>query len=233
MGVTRHTKVLSVLEKRALRFHRKGQVTVDQDEALFNEALDETLTVSTASLTDSDEESLGTTTSNTPTFTAAEATLLENEEIRGVDDELLTVHGVAPGPKPEGVTRMIYENADGFNTRISNNEKLEKAKEIIDELEADTVAYSEHQINCSHKDNVNGMGQMFNEGESEIRTQTGHNVHCNVGRRLREGTSLLLYGSLIGQYNFEESGKDDTGLGRWVVMTFQGSDGIVTRVVCG
>ena len=47
------------------------------------------------------------------------------------------------------------------------------------------------------------------------------------------GTSLLLFGSLIDQYNFEESGKDDTGLGRWVVMTFQGSDGIVTRIVCG
>ena len=184
MGATRHTKVLSVLEKRTLQFRRKGQLTINQDKALLAEALDETLIVSTASLIDSDEESLGTTTSNTPIYTAAEATLLENEEIRGVNDKLLlTVHGVAPGPKPEGVTCMICENADGFNTRISNNEKLEKAKEIIDELEADIVAYSEHQINCSHKENVNGMGQMFNRGKSEIWSQTGHNVHENMGRR--------------------------------------------------
>jgi hypothetical protein len=41
---------------------------------------------------------------------------------------------------PEGVTRLIYENPDGFNTRISGDEKLEKAKELIDELEADVVA---------------------------------------------------------------------------------------------
>ena len=95
------------------------------------------------------------------------------------------------------------------------------------------MAYSEHKINCAHKDNVNGMGQMFNGGEAEIRTQTGHNVHENVGRMRQGGTSMLLFGALIDQYNFEESGKDGTGLGRWVVMTLQGSDGVVTRVVCG
>ena len=43
---------------------------------------------------------------------------------------------------------------------------------------------------------------------------------------------MLLYGALINQYDFEASGKDDTGLGRWVVMVFRGSEGITTRVVC-
>ena len=86
----------------------------------------------------------------------------------------MNVHGIAPGAKPEGVTRLIYENPDGFNTRISGNEKLEKAKELIDELEADVVAYSEHKINSAHKDNVNGMGQMFNGGEAEIRTRPSY-----------------------------------------------------------
>ncbi len=37
---------------------------------------------------------------------------------------------------------------------------------------------------------------------------------------------------MIDYYDFEGSGKDDTGLGQWVHMVFQGSDGIVTRVVC-
>ena len=228
MGLTKHSKVLAALEKRALRFRRKGQGQVDLDEVLYNEAIDETGTVSTAGLTDSDSESLGNNI-----IAEAEATYLELEEIEGVSDELLTVHGTAPGPKPEGVTRLIYENPDGFNTRISGNEKLDKAKELIDELEADVVAYAEHRINCAHKDNVNGMGQMFNGGEAEIRTQTGHNKHLNIGRQQQGGTSLLLFGPLIDQYDFENSGKDDTGLGRWVVMTFVGSDGIVTRVVCG
>ena len=42
----------------------------------------------------------------------------------------------------------------------------------------------------------------------------------------------LCFGPLIEQYDYEHSGKEDTGLGRWVVMVFQGADGLVTRVVC-
>ena len=53
--------------------------------------------------------------------------------------ELLRVHRIPPGKKPESVSRIIYENANSFNTRISGNEKVEKAKEVIDELEADVV----------------------------------------------------------------------------------------------
>lgn len=97
MGVTRHSRVLSALEKRALRYRRKGQCQVDMDEVLFNEAIDETGTVSTAGLTDSDNESLGNR------IIEAEATYLEQEEIQGVSDDLLTIHGMAPGPKPEEV----------------------------------------------------------------------------------------------------------------------------------
>ena len=37
---------------------------------------------------------------------------------------------------------------------------------MIGELEADEVAYSEHKVNCAHKDNVNGFGQMFNGGKT-------------------------------------------------------------------
>ncbi len=44
---------------------------------------------------------------------------------------------------------------------------------------------------------------------------------------------MLLYKALIDQYDFEASGKDDTGLERWVVMVFRGSEGITTWVVCG
>ena len=39
MSRTQHSKVLFVLEKRALRFCSKGQRQIDQDEVLFNEAI--------------------------------------------------------------------------------------------------------------------------------------------------------------------------------------------------
>ena len=44
---------------------------------------------------------------------------------------------------------------------------------------------------------------------------------------------MLLYVLLVDQYDVEHYGKDDTGLGRWVVMFFQGSEGIKNRIVCG
>ena len=74
-----------------------------------------------------------------------------------MSDNLLQVHGVSTGKKDEGITRVVYENGNGCSTKIQSNEKLEKAKEIIDELEAEIVAYSEHRINCKHRSNKNGM----------------------------------------------------------------------------
>ena len=44
---------------------------------------------------------------------------------------------------------------------------------------------------------------------------------------------MLLYGPLVYQYDFKHPGKYDTGLGRWVVMVFQVSEGIKTRIVYG
>ena len=50
------------------------------------------------------------------------------EGIEGVTYEVLKLHGITPGKKGEGVTRVIYENPNVFNSRITRNEKLEKAK---------------------------------------------------------------------------------------------------------
>ena len=172
MSITKHNSALLALEKRALRYCRKGQKQVDMDEILYEKAMDETGAVSTVELNKLDTENFET---NATEYT-------ERVEISGVSDEDLTVHGVAPGKKPDGVPRLIYENPNGFNYRISNTKKLEKAKEIIDELEADLVAYSEHRLNCKHKDNRNGFSQMFRGGEAEIRTVVAHNVNENVGR---------------------------------------------------
>ena len=46
------------------------------------------------------------------------------EDIKGVTDEVLNVHGIKPGKKEEGVTRVIYENPNRLNSRINRNEKL-------------------------------------------------------------------------------------------------------------
>ena len=38
------------------------------------------------------------------------------------------------------------------------------------------VAYNEHKMKMGHKENRNGMSQMFNGREAEIRSVVGHNT---------------------------------------------------------
>ena len=59
-------------------------------------------------------------------------------------------------------------------------------------------------------------------------------VHEKGGSEVQQGgTGMLLCGGWIDRYDFEASGKDVTGLGRWVHMVLQGEDGIKTRFVYG
>jgi hypothetical protein len=59
-------------------------------------------------------------------------------------DKVLKVHGVAPASKGDGIIQLIYENVIGISNRLSNNKKVEKAKEIHDKLEVNIAAYCEH-----------------------------------------------------------------------------------------
>ena len=52
-----------------------------------------------------------------------QARILEREELRGIMDEALEVHGHRPGKKQEGVIRVMYENANGIDGKFTK--KLE------------------------------------------------------------------------------------------------------------
>ena len=43
-----------------------------------------------------------------------QARMLEKEEVRGIMDETLEIHGHRPGKKQEGVIRVLCENANGI-----------------------------------------------------------------------------------------------------------------------
>jgi hypothetical protein len=44
---------------------------------------------------------------------------------------LFNVHGLPPGWKRDGVTRVMYENLNGLQSMLSKNEKLNKARQVI------------------------------------------------------------------------------------------------------
>jgi hypothetical protein len=149
----------------------------------------------------------------------------------GISDKVLKVHGVAPTSKGEGIIRLINENANGCSNRLSNNEKVEKAKEIHDELNVDIAAYCKHRLNMRNRHNVNGFNQLFKGGKAAIQSVVAYNIHKNISRVQEGGASLLLFEALTEQLAHDKPGKDETGHGHWSVMILK-SDGVQTRVVC-
>ena len=210
-----HMSVLSALEQHAHRYCKKGNLRGDEART-HSWMLDETGTISTRLLDH------------------GEILQQEQESIRGVSDEVLQVHGVLPGRKEEGITRLLYENANGLSNRMCGNNKLSKCKDLIDELGADIVAMNEHRQNMRHNDNRNGWNQLFKGGEADVRSVVAHNVHESegIGRTQEGGTGLLMFGLLTEYLDMPGSEKDATGLGRWTTMLLKG-EGIQTRIVCG
>ena len=152
--------------------------------------------------------------------------------MRGVGDTSLNTHGEELGRKKDGIIRLIYENVNGLSKGATGNRKVEKARAIHDDLEVDIVAYNEHHINLRHKRNTFHFSDAFNGGESEIRVVAAHNVHENVGKVQEGGTAMMVFGPLIEHLDQTGSSKDESGLGRWVVMSVRGETG-TTRIVCG
>ena len=92
--MTLHQNARTALELRALRNQNRKSYEELEDECLMDEAIDETGTVP-CPIVGGDEES---------------QVIVEDQlrkEIREVSDYLLEVHGVPPGRKGEGITRLI------------------------------------------------------------------------------------------------------------------------------
>jgi hypothetical protein len=106
-----------------------------------------------------------------------------------ISEEVLQVHGVAPSSKGKGVVRLIYENMNGLSNKLSNDDKVDKAKEIHDNLKVDIIAYNKHRLNMCDRRNVNRFNQLFKEGEAALQSVVAHNVHKNIGRVQEGGLS--------------------------------------------
>ncbi len=111
------------------------------------------------------------------------------------------------------MVRLIYENLNGLNTCMKDNEKVERMRELHDKLETDIATYCVHKINYKHKKNVNGFNQLFKGGDAAIHSIVAHNVHENVGKIQQGGTGLIMFGHLTQQIDGNKSGKDPSGLG--------------------
>jgi hypothetical protein len=109
INITQHQLVLTVLEQWVHQYQESQSYEELEDERLLDEAIDETGTVAAPSVEDAGE---GRRTAEQEV----------SKEIWGVSGYLLDVHGLPPGRKGEGVTRVIYENLNGLQSALSKNE---------------------------------------------------------------------------------------------------------------
>ncbi len=196
-----HQTVLTALEHRALRYQNSRTYKELEDEQLLDEAIDETGTIPCAGK-GGDEMSW------------VEVAEQLKKKIMGVSEYLLEVHGLPPGRKGDGATRLIYENLNGLqSTMLRKNEKFEKARRVINDLQADIICYNEHRQNLHHKSNLNGFWQMFNGGKTELQAIKLHNRNKDTGKYQEGGTAMMVCGNSIQQFDSEDSGRDDLGLG--------------------
>jgi hypothetical protein len=114
-----HQSILRALEHWAKQFKCKEKVRC-VDDNLVSWARDETGTIDSTLL------------SNRTEMNEHVALVELQEKVRveelGISKEILKIHGVAPATKGEGIIRLIYENANGFSNRLSDNKKIDKLR---------------------------------------------------------------------------------------------------------
>ena len=164
MNNTSHTAVLDALSHRSINLC--GRVSASSDEERRLHTIDETGTLDLAGLNLYNENE------------ALQQEIREINEIP-IPDEVLQVHGFAPPKKAEGTVRLIYQNVNGFNTRLSDNEKVEAMKEIHDDLEIDVAAYCEHKINLKHR-KISMALISYSRGEKQLYSQSPHTMYMRM-----------------------------------------------------
>ena len=145
-----------------------------------------------------------------------------------VDEGLLQPHRIPPNSKQHRIFRILCKNPNGLNNQITGNQKLGKAINIKDQLDADGLLFCKHRLNPHHKDNRNNFKQMF-QRKVDCQAVAANNVHQNIGRVLQGGTGMVAFGESTGYIT--KTGKDPYGLGQWCWTLYSGSEGHNTRVV--
>ena len=99
--------------------------------------------------------------------------------------ELLETLDVAPGRRADGIVRLVYENVNGLQAKLGGNDKLEKIKTLLDDLEADVFAITEHRNNMIHRRNRRHGWHTWSEACGEP-TSTKARIGFSIRRHKKE-----------------------------------------------
>ncbi len=130
---------------------------------------------------------------------------------KAVEEGLLQIHGTTPNTKQQGIFRIMGENCNRLNNRISGNEKIVKAIDIREDLDIACLMYCKHRLNFKHKENKNNLKQMFQQ-EHACTALSAHNIHRGkvAGRVQEGGTGTICFGEMM--VYIKKTGQDSEGL---------------------
>ena len=131
-------------------------------------------------------------------------------------------------PKRQGNARIIHCNADSFPAVTINNHKVNETKRFARKVDADYLSFTEAGVNWTSMPKAGSPYEQFRT-ENALRVATAHNEHENFGRKQQGGCMALALGQMATKAT--EVDRDETGLGRWCWMSFQGKGGIVTKII--
>ncbi len=208
---TEHSTIMTYLEKRVDKFRRNGRWHGEEMEEIIAEVKEGT------------EERKDKGRSESDAHMAEHAAVWE-----AIMEGLLQPHGTPLNTKQDGIFRIPCDNPNGLNNQIMGNNKLSKAINIKDELDADGLLYSKLRLNLKHKDNKNNFKQMF-QREVACQVVASHNVHHSMARVQEGGTGMVAFGNTTGYIS--KVGKDPYGLGRWCWILYSGSNRHRTKII--
>lgn len=136
--------------------------------------------------------------------------------------------GDAVKDKPEGICRLTGGNLAGFEVDAINNSKAEQLRTFL--------RYFQSDVHCGQEPNVNPKKmpkgwslRSWLRNNRPLVTTHGYNTHGSHGKRLWGGAFVAAIDQTVDYV--AETGKDNSGLGRWAWVKFLGKEGHVARII--
>ncbi len=130
--------------------------------------------------------------------------------------------------KQEGTARICFGNMGPGGLQPHCDGSIQSLRTFLQRWQVDHYGGCEHQMNLDNIPPYHRLHEIF-RSENALRCIAAHNKHSNDHNfRQQGGTMSMTMGEMASRHH--TSGKDATGLGRWVWQLFKGKNNITTRI---
>jgi len=132
--------------------------------------------------------------------------------------------------KEDHLCRIVSQNVDCIGVVSKDNYKQEKAKDWLIQHEVDVVGWQETGIAFHRLPKQDRLAERMRDPRwAKTRISSCNNKHENVDNFQYGGTSVMAFNEVA--HRVHTTGGDDTGLGRWSWILFEGKSKYRTRII--